>query len=635
MRYVRGLDGRSPRQELSGKSESVFGARLRENASAAIPRIHQQILQCCKGGAVSCGDLSVTTLNCPRRCQKPSVTTLKCPRRCQTKGSEDTLGGDVPTKKEIQEANAVVALYPIQRVLIEGRVNSSAVTMFDTGANVHLILNDFAERNGWVGRPVTQTIVTAGGARTVHTTKQYWVPLKKKDGTIVKILCLGMDQITDEMDLVDVSAAAEMFGVSVQELYRPTGSVDILIGIHEAALFPTFKEERGNLRLMSSQFGSGLVLEGSHPRIDAGGLRINPEALHFTRTVKGAAGAKPRGKVKSPKVANVNFVHSESVMHAGKAQFSFLENEELGVGQPARCGTCKNCTRCSVRAQQMTAKEQSELALVEECIKFNEEEKKVVFSYPYIKDVSRLQDNYQQAVAIESGVEKRLLKMGKRAEYDKEMLGYIGRGAFKKLTQEEIDSWKKKGGPVNYISHHGVLKETSATTKLRIVSNSSLNNNNQGFSLNDCLPKGPNSLVPLLEALVTWRIYPHVTVWDYIKCYNSIHTSEKDMHLRRFVWRLDGENKWQIYAIDRMHFGDRCAAIGLDVAKKMVAEAGRHIDSKAVDMVKRDYVDDGFGGGTEDDVRRIMGEVTVKNPEGEDEIQFRGTVPAIMQKAGS
>ena len=433
------------------------------------------------------------------------------------------------------------------------------------GANVNIIVTDFAEKLKLSGRPVQQTITTAGGARTVHATKQYWVPLLKRDGTVVKILCIGMDRITDDVSLVDVSAAAKMFGVPEVDLYRPKGRVDLLIGIHEAGLFPTCKEERGNLRLMSSSFGSGLVLEGAHPCIKAGGPRISPESLHFRRQGKGTIGARPRGRIRSPKVANVNLVHSESVMHAAKTQFSFFESEELGLSQPARCGTCRNCTRCSIRSQQMSRKEQAELALVEESIEFKKEEKKVVFNYPYIKDVSSLQDNYSQVVKIEESVERKLVKMGKRAEYDEEMQGYLRRGAFRKLSQEEIDRWREQKEAVNYISHHGVLKEGSATTKLRIVSNSSLVNNKSGFSLNDCLPKGPNSLVPLLQALVTWRIYPHVTVWDYIKCYNSVHTSEKDMHLRRFVWRMDGEGQWQIYAIDRMHFGDRCAAIGLDV----------------------------------------------------------------------
>ena len=135
------------------------------------------------------------------------------------------------------------------------------------------------------------------------------------------------------------------------------------------------------------------------------------------------------------------------------------------------------------------------------------------------------------------------------------------------------------------------------------------------------------SLVPLLSALITWRSYPHVAIWDYEKCYNSVHTTEKDLHLRRFVWRPDGDaeermgpagsggdgirGEWRVYGIDRMHFGDRCAAVGLEVAKGLIAEAGRHIDSEAVDMILRGYVDDGFGGGTVADVDRITGEVSV------------------------
>ena len=84
---------------------------------------------------------------------------------------------------------------------------------------------------------------------------------------------------------------------------------------------------------------------------------------------------------------------------------------------------------------------------------------------------------------------------------------------------QEMENWK---GPVNYISHHGVLKATSMMTKLWII----LNNNNTGLILNDCLPKGPNSLLLLVEAAVTWRAYPRVTVWDYSKCYNSVRTME-------------------------------------------------------------------------------------------------------------
>ena len=90
---------------------------------------------------------------------------------------------------------------------------------------------------------------------------------------------------------------------------------------------------------------------------------------------------------------------------------------------------------------------------------------------------------------------------------------------------------------MDYISHHGVLKPGWVTTKLRVVSNSSLDNSNSGLSFEDCFPKGPNALVPLLKATVAWRSYPHCCVWDLNKAYNVVHTTEQELHLLRLVWR--------------------------------------------------------------------------------------------------
>ena len=151
--------------------------------------------------------------------------------------------------------------------------------------------------------------------------------------------------------------------------------------------------------LMESQFGSGLLLQGAHPSIKPAQGQLTAEAFNITRNVYGAAGGKPKGWARQK--AHVNFV--------SHLTFSFLEAEELGTSQPSHCGICKNCSQCSIQAQQMTAREQSELGLVEANIRVIPEEKQVVFEYPHIKDVSRLEDTYRQVMAITIKVEKRLV----------------------------------------------------------------------------------------------------------------------------------------------------------------------------------------------------------------------------------
>merc|ERR1712059_166757 len=101
------------------------------------------------------------------------------------------------------------------------------------------------------------------------------------------------------------------------------------------------------------------------------------------------------------------------------------------------------------------------------------------------------------------------MKRGEVDEYNQELNDYINRGVIRKLLDEEMAAW---AGPVNYISHHGVEKPSSTTTALRIVSNSSLDYNNKGLSYNDILPKGPNSFLPLIQAVVSWRSYEDVVV---------------------------------------------------------------------------------------------------------------------------
>ena len=54
--------------------------------------------------------------------------------------------------------------------------------------------------------------------------------------------------------------------------------------------------------------------------------------------------------------------------------------------------------------------------------------------------------------------------------YNMELRKFIDRGAITKLSQDELENYK---GPISYVSHHGVLKQDSTTTPLRIVTNTS------------------------------------------------------------------------------------------------------------------------------------------------------------------
>ena len=126
----------------------------------------------------------------------------------------------------------------------------------------------------------------------------------------------------------------------------------------------------------------------------------------------------------------------------------------------------------------------------------------------------------------------------------------VKRSVIRELSQEEMKKYK---GPVNYITIFEVKKEESASTTVRLVSHSSLTF--KGLSFNDTLMKGANTLNDLYKILLKFRTYRVALVGDISKMYHSLSTTEKELHLRRILWRgmkLDQEPK--IYGSLRVAF---------------------------------------------------------------------------------
>ena len=176
----------------------------------------------------------------------------------------------------------------------------------------------------------------------------------------------------------------------------------------------------------------------------------------------------------------------------------------------------------------MSRRDQAQLQAIEDGIEFDRVRKKCTANYPYIRDPSALTDNYEQARKIQAGIESQILRKGQLEKYNEQLKDAEKRGLIQKLSQEEMDSWD---GLVNYITHHAVLKHGSTTTPVRVVSNSSLDNNWSGVSYNDCLAKGPNSLTLLLEVLTMWITCQNCVVWDISKAYNGIDAVEEHWHI--------------------------------------------------------------------------------------------------------
>jgi hypothetical protein len=110
-------------------------------------------------------------------------------------------------------------------------------------------------------------------------------------------------------------------------------------------------------------------------------------------------------------------------------------------------------------------------------------------------------------------LEQRLLKQPQlRKDYSDFLEEYIQLGHMTPLGAAEV----KRNSPNFYMPHHGVLKETSSTTKLRVAFSGSEKSSN-GVSLNDILMTGPKVQDDLFDIVQSFRLCKIVMSADLMK----------------------------------------------------------------------------------------------------------------------
>ena len=305
-----------------------------------------------------------------------------------------------------------------------------------------------------------------------------------------------MEKICDEVAFYDESVPKLFKNLTLKDVARPNSSVDLLIGSDHIDIHPTKINCVDKLALFESSFGTGRLLGGRHPLI-----RGTDKMNAYSKLV--AYGVRKNVVVQDPKCVD------------------FLTQEKLGVSVPPRCKRCKNCNDCSFEVHQLSMIEQKELDTIRDNLKLDPTVNKWVTTYPYKGDPSILEDNEEQADMYLARLEKRLSRNQVNSDcFRAQMDDAIDRGVYKEISSEELESYK---GPVRYTTLHEVHKEGSASTPIRVVSNTSLAY--KGLSLNDILMKGPNALADLFAVQLNFRTHLVGAVGDIKKMYHSVATT--------------------------------------------------------------------------------------------------------------
>lgn len=210
-----------------------------------------------------------------------------------------------------------------------------------------------------------------------------------------------------------------------------------------------------------------------------------------------------------------------------------------------------------------------------------------VVSIPMKESPTKLGDSRQLAINRFLSLEKRLcfnsilreLYTAFMAEY--EVLGHMSSAS--EPSSDEV---------VYYLPHHGVLKEDSLTTKLRVVFDASMKTSS-GYSLNDLQLVGPTIQQDLFSILLRFRKHTYAISADIEKMYRQVLINDSQRSLQRIFWRPTHNSALQEYVLNTVTYGTASAPY---LAIRSLAELGNECaNSLSVisNIIKNDfYVDD-------------------------------------------
>ena len=155
---------------------------------------------------------------------------------------------------------------------------------------------------------------------------------------------------------------------------------------------------------------------------------------------------------------------------------------------------------------------------------------------------------------------------------------------------EKIDS-SPSTGPVHYIPHHHVNKD-SKTTPIRIVYDCSCRLSNNHPSLNNCLEIGPSLVNDLCSILLRFRVHKIPLSTDIEKAFLHVKLDADDQDFTRFLWLSnpdDAESAFDTYRFKVVLFGSASSPFMLAATLRL--HLSKYNSQIAHDMQQNLYVD--------------------------------------------
>ena len=241
-------------------------------------------------------------------------------------------------------------------------------------------------------------------------------------------------------------------------------------------------------------------------------------------------------------------------------------------------------------------------------------EGRFIVKLPLKKEIGELGDSQQQARRrLRSPLHRLQKQPDLYRRFNEFIQEFIKLGHMEEVPANETLQPKEKR---YYLSHHCVFKDSSTTTKLRVVFDGSAKTTS-GISLNDRLVVGPKIQKDIFSILIRFCMYPVALSADIAKMYRQVQLDAEDKDYHRLLWKELISTDIKTLRVTRVTYGIASSAFQSFRPLQVLAECVKDKNVKLGIMTDM-YVDDLLTGA----------------PDLESAMKLQDSIIAVLSEAG-
>ncbi|XP_055522915.1 uncharacterized protein LOC129717095 [Wyeomyia smithii] len=216
--------------------------------------------------------------------------------------------------------------------------------------------------------------------------------------------------------------------------------------------------------------------------------------------------------------------------------------------------------------------------------------------------LSRLGESRDIAFRRLQGMERRLARdESLHEQYTNFMQEYLQLGHMRKVEEAEVNTIKRC-----YLRHNPVVKESSTTTKVRVVFDASCKTTS-GESLNDLLLVGPVIQEDLRSIILRSRAKQIMLVSDVEKMFRQIKVCQEDRPLQCILWRSSPIHDVDTYELNTVTYGTKPAPfLATRTLKQLAVDEKDNFPFAARAIMEDTYMDDVITGSDDPESARTL-----------------------------